>query len=78
MEKAVNYAEENFVKTFVVGVGKYVIEELQKIASDENYVFTVENFDDLKGIIDKLQISISSLEGLLNFLLSTCEVFYKK
>ena len=64
LEGAVDYSEENFVKTFVVGVGNYKIDELLKIASDPSYVFTVKNFDSLKGIIDKLQVSISSLEGL--------------
>ncbi|KAF7238700.1 Integrin alpha-X [Varanus komodoensis] len=69
-EKVIEEAEEAGIIRYAIGVGaafssNRAKEELYAIASkpDKDHVFTVDNFDALKGIQDQLQDKIFAIEG---------------
>lgn len=58
------------IKTFVIGVGNVDHNEIFHIASDNNHVITVANFDELQNIEKKLHNLIcSGMEVFLYYLL---------
>ena len=49
--------------SFAVGVKGYVLGELELIAGSKSRVFTVEDFDQLQGIVSKIRSGVQVLEG---------------
>lgn len=49
--------------SFAVGVKGYLLEELLLIAGSKSRVITVQNFNELQGIVEQIQFGIQLLEG---------------
>lgn len=64
LPNATQYAVANDVESFAIGIGNFDQEELEIIAGDSDRVLTVEGFEDLGGIVSRLQNDIQVLEGL--------------
>lgn len=63
LDDAVAYARKNDVTTFAVGVKGYILQELLLIAGSMSRVITVQNFNELLGIVEQIQFGIQLLEG---------------
>lgn len=63
LQTAVDYSEHEKVTSFAVGVKGYVLGELELIAGSKERVITVDDFDELYGIVATIQQGIQSLEG---------------
>nr|XP_039269475.1 integrin alpha-L-like [Styela clava] len=63
LESTTNYARQNDVEAFAVGIAQYKMKELLMIAGDPSRVFTEKDYDNLPNTISKLQRGIRALEG---------------
>nr|XP_039269480.1 integrin alpha-X-like [Styela clava] len=66
LPSAVRYAESEGVTSFAVGVKGYVLGELELIAGARERVITVDDFDQLLGIVSRIQQGIQVMEGNTN------------
>ncbi|KAG7316203.1 hypothetical protein KOW79_021069 [Hemibagrus wyckioides] len=57
--------EERNIARFVIGVGSVSLDKLNSLGSkpSDSYVFRIENYDGLNGLLDNLQNKIYAIEG---------------